>query len=168
MKWFVILISILMLSLVFACSDDETVTDPGLSCTEDEYEPNDSEDEFYNLGSITDCNGDSISILATICPDDDEDWFRVVISETDVIGCVLDPHVFIRLPDGITCTVAAYYQCIGSTDTFADSITVTGKGGLVIGDINCTGVINNSGYFRVRVRRVSGSSKETYSLMIRG
>lgn len=168
MKWVVILVSVLMLSLVFACGDDEeTPTDP-ITCTKDTWEPNDSETEAYDLGSITDCDADSISINPTICPDDDEDWFRVVINDTDIYGCALDPVVIIRLPDGITCSIAATYQCTGSVDMFTRSATVTGTGELIFDMINCGGAINNSGYFRVRVQRVSGSSEETYSLMIRG
>ena len=168
MKWFVILISIVMLSLVFACSDDETATEPVLDCTEDAYEQNDSEEGLHNLGSITDCNGDSISITATICPDDDEDWFSVEITETDVFGCVFDPVVIIRLPDGITCSIEASFQCTGSVDMFTTSATVTGIGELIFDMINCDGAINNSGYLHVRIQRVSGSSEETYSLMIKG
>ena len=168
MKWIVILVSVLILSQVFACSDDEeTPTDPH-TCTEDAWEPNDSEDEFYDLGSISDCDADSISINPTICPDDDEDWFRVEINDTDVFGCELDPVVIIRLPDGITCSIAATYQCIGTVDMFTTSATVTGNGELIFNMINCEGALDDSGYFIVRVQRVSGSSEETYSLMIRG
>lgn len=169
MKWFVILISILMLSLVFACSDDETATEPVLDCTEDAYEQNDSEDGYYDFGSITDCNVDSISIMANICPDNDEDWFRVLISETGTSGCVLDPQVILRLPDGITCNLYMTYQCLGSLDTFTASISVTGTGALIFDeDINCQDVIHDSGYLHIRIEPVSGSSEEPYSLMIRG
>ena len=168
MKRVVILVSVLMLSLVFACSDDEeTPVDP-VTCTKDAWEPNDSEDESYDLAGITDCDADSISINPTICPDDDEDWFRVEITETDLFGCELDPVVIIRLPDGITCSIAGSYQCIGSADIFTTSATVTGTGELIFDMINCVGAIKNSGYLDIRVQRVSGSSEETYSLMIRG
>jgi len=169
MKWTVVILSLMMLTLVFACSDDETVTEPGLDCTEDAYEQNDSEDEFYNLGSITDCNGDSLSLLATICPDDDEDWFRVEISETGTPGCVLDPQVILRLPDGITCNLEMTYQCIGSLDVFTTSTTVTGTGALIFDEvIDCDGVANDSGYLHIRVEPVSGSSDDSYGIMIRG
>ncbi len=169
MKWTVVILSLLMLTLVFACSDEETATEPGLDCTEDAYEQNDSEDEFHGLGSITDCNGDSISITATICPDDDEDWFRVLISETGTPGCVLDPQAVLRLPDGITCNLSITYQCVGSLDTYTATRTVTGTGAVIFDEeIDCQGVINDSGYFHVRIQPVSGSSEEPYSLMIRG
>ncbi len=168
MKRVMILVSVLMLSLVFACSDDEeTPTDP-ITCAKDAWEPNDGEDESYDLGSISDCAADSISINPTICPDDDEDWFSVEITETDVLGCVFDPVVIIRLPDGITCSIAASFQCTGSVDMFTTSATVTGIGELIFDMINCDGATDNSGYLHVRIQRVSGSSEETYSLMIRG
>ena len=164
MKWIVILVSVLMLSLVFACSDDEETPTDLPTCTKDAWEPNDSETELYDLGSISDCDADSISINPTICPDDDEDWFRVEITETDVHGCVLDPVVIIRLPDGITCSIAATYQCNGSVDMFTTSATVTSTGELIFDMINCAGAINNSGYLHVRVKRVSGSSEKTAAI----
>ncbi len=147
------------------CDDGNTINFDGCEpnctlCGADTFEPNDTQATAFFLGTITDADDDGDSILGTLNPIEEEDWYSVAITEDNPLATI-DP----RLSWSVELTACVYYQCTqGTTEVTCNSGTadVAPNGALGCCSIsgpsgttqqiqpNCLGGIDDSGtaYFR--------------------
>jgi len=142
----------------------------GPDCTNDANEPNDSEQQATDMGTIDDCNGSGFG-FAGVLANNDVDWFSY--DGQDTFGCSVDPSRSITAD--AQARVCKYFDC-GSADedvtcsanTQADT-SPSGRPGccgqtVVEPTINCLGTSSDDATVYLRIDKPSGFSCVSYSV----
>lgn len=147
------------------CSDGllcvDGVCEPPEACDVDLLEPNDEESMPTLLGEISDDDDDGGSIFGTLDGPDDVDWYRYT-GDDDILSNV-DPARFVKSTGGVRlCKFAeceggiedTEFECPAETE---EATSPSGRpgccapAGIVLGDANCSGVIEDNMQVFMRV-----------------
>ncbi len=148
-----------------ACSDGlicvDGLCEPPAACDVDLLEPNDEEAMPTLLGEISDDNDDGGSIFGTLDGPDDVDWYRYT-GDDDILSNV-DPARFVKATGGLRlCKFAECeggiedtdFECPAETEAATSPLGRPGccaPAGIVLGDANCTGVLEDNMQVFMRV-----------------
>ncbi len=147
------------------CSDGLVCVDglcePPSACDVDLLEPNDEEAMPTLLGEISDDDDDGGSIFGTLDGPDDVDWYRYT-GDDDILSNV-DPARFVKATGGLRlCKFAECeggiadtdFECPAETEAATSPLGRPGccaPAGIVLGDANCTGVLEDNMQVFMRV-----------------
>lgn len=147
------------------CSDGllciDGVCEPPEACDVDLLEPNDEEAMPTLLGEISDDDDDGGSIFGTLDGPDDVDWYRYT-GDDDILSNV-DPARFVKSTGGVRlCKFAeceggiedTEFECPAETEAATSPSGRPGccaPAGIVLGDANCTGVLEDNMQVFMRV-----------------
>jgi len=147
------------------CSDGLVCVDglcePPSACDTDLLEPNDEEAMPTLLGEISDDDDDGGSIFGTLDGPDDVDWYRYT-GDDDILSNV-DPARFVKATGGLRlCKFAECeggiedtdFECPAETEAATSPLGRPGccaPAGVVLGDANCTGVLEDNMQVFMRV-----------------
>lgn len=134
-------------------------------------EPNETESEAKNLGTIDDCDGSGDSVSGVLNGPDDVDWYRY--DGQDAFGCVVGPtrSVTFMMP----ARICKYVQCSGGGDPTVTCPAGTtgdtspgGRPGCCASDgfeidIDCPGVDDNTTTY-IRIDNPNGGECIPYTV----
>jgi hypothetical protein len=132
----------------------------------DGYEENDSEGQSYALPGITDAAGDTQTVIASINPAYDPDWFKIHIDDTSFHS--IDPKFTLSVPSGQTYKLCITYKC-DSGKTFSACQNISGANAISVGVGDCESIWqgdDDSGTAFIQVNPISSGSCSDYTLKV--